>query len=61
MADYREPFPSLGPADIIRLKVRAIFARQTAAKYPTRNTELQAWLAAQAVLCCEKPADLVLP
>jgi hypothetical protein len=27
-----EPFPSLGPADIIRLKVRAVFARQTAAK-----------------------------
>lgn len=56
-----DPFPSLGPASIMRLKVRAIFARLTAEKYPTPNTELQAWLAAQAARCCEKPADLVLP
>jgi len=59
--DPDKPMPTFGPADQLALKARAIFARQTAAKYPTPNTELQAWLAAQAVLCCEKPADLVLP
>lgn len=59
--DPEQPIPSFGPATILRMKMRAIFARFTAAKYPTPNTELQAWLASQAALFCDAPADLVLP
>lgn len=59
--DPEQPIPSFGPASILRLQMRAIFARLTAEKYPTPNTELQAWLAVQAARCCVKPADLVLP
>ena len=59
--DPNRPHPYLGPCSPEHLRERATFAQKTARMFPTPFTLLQAWLASQAALYCEAPADLVLP